>query len=180
MSVYTRDLIAERYGVLASPKPCTFLVVKPKDGCYEVNPVRKSCTCRAGELGKPCCHLTQLRDLLRAESRRMLQLSAETEDARHEAQLVAEVESLVRTWKEVEAARPTSTSANANAVSALPAATQTCRYAIYGQLRNNAWVTVLRGFTDKAEAERQQESISGNFYQQTSVRPDRSFVPGVA
>ena len=178
MSVYTRDLVAEGYGVLASPKPCTFLVVKPKDGCYEVNPVKKSCTCAAGQKGRPCCHLSQLRDLLRAESRRMLTLSAETPSFTHELQLVREVEALVAKWKEVEAARPASTPANA--VSALPAATQTRRYAIYGQLRNNAWVTVLRGFTDKAEAQRQQQSISGNFYRQTSVRPDRSFVPGVA
>ena len=178
MSTYTRDLIAEQYGVLASAKPCTFLVVKPVEGVYEVNPVKKSCTCRAGELGKACCHLAHLRDLLRAEGRRMLALSAETPSFTHELQLVREVEALVAKWKEVEAARPASTPANA--VSALPAATQTRRYAIYGQLRNNAWVTVLRGFTNKAEAQRQQQSIGGNFYRQTSVRPDRSFVPGIA
>lgn len=166
MSTYTRDLIAEQYGVLASSLPCTFLIVKPTGETYEVNPVKKSCTCRAGQLAKPCCHLAQLRDLLRHESRRMLTLSANTDDARHEEQLVSEVEALVAKWKEVEAAWKPSTSA----------ATARRRFAIYGQLQNNAWVTILRGFTSEAEAQRQQESISGTFYRQTSVRPDRSYM----
>lgn len=104
--MYTRNLISEQYGVLASSKPCTFIVVKPAGEVYEVNPARKSCTCKAGQSGKPCCHLSQLRDLLRYETRRMLALAADTPMFSHELQLVAEVEMLVSKWNEVKSNLP--------------------------------------------------------------------------
>lgn len=179
-AMYTRNLVAEQYTVTAKRSSLfVFLVIKPCGTVYEVNPVANTCTCRAGVLGKPCCHRTQLQALLRAESRRLLALSAEVEatDPTRALMLVAEVEEMVAQWKDVRAFLPAPalpTPGTAPAYSANPN-----RFAIWAQnSRNKAWVCLgsqFRSF-EEADALRVKVYAPSNCYAQTSVRPFRSAV----
>jgi hypothetical protein len=189
-----RNLVAEKYTVLAKrSRLFVFLVIKPNGTVYEVDPVQNTCTCRAGELGKPCCHRMQLQTLLRSESRRLLALSAEVEanDPTQALMLVVEVEEMVAQWKDVRAFLPAKFAlANYATAQPTPSTIPTLgtaaayhanpnRFAIWAQNSlNKAWICLGDQFRSFEQAENLRVKVyaPSSRYAQTSVRPVRSAI----
>ena len=186
-ATYTRNLVAEKYTVTAKrSRLFIFLVIKPCGKVYEVDPVANTCTCRAGELGKPCCHRNQLQTLLRSESRRLLNQSAEVEasDPMQALMLIAEVEEMVQQWNDVQEARSFTPSTPAPSVLPVPGTAAAYhanpnRFAIWAQNSiNKAWICLGNQYRSFEEADdlRVKVYAKNSRYAQTSVRPFRSAI----